>query len=172
VTVVADAERAVSEFPLREGFWAALMLAQYRSGRQSDALRSFRRLSSVLGEELGIEPSAELRDLEEAILLQRARAGLVPQRPNLRHQRKKALPTGTVTFLSTDIEGSTALLEQVGDDAFEELLQEHHRIVREAARPITGSRCPADDAGFFAVCSPRPARRWPWQRKSQVRLEI
>jgi predicted ATPase/DNA-binding SARP family transcriptional activator/Flp pilus assembly protein TadD len=69
--VVPDAESAVSDHPLQEGLWAVLMLALYRCGRQSDALRAYRRLSTVLGEELGIEPSNPLRDLEDAILLQK-----------------------------------------------------------------------------------------------------
>ncbi len=46
------------------------MLALYRSGRQSEALRAFGRTRTVLAEELGIDPSPELRDLEEAILTQ------------------------------------------------------------------------------------------------------
>ncbi len=45
------------------------MVALYRSGRQADALRAFERLRTGLGEELGIEPSQELRDLEGRILL-------------------------------------------------------------------------------------------------------
>ena len=56
--VVALAEMAVADHPLREQMWAYLMLALYRSGRQSDALRTFQRLRLLLGEELGIEPSA------------------------------------------------------------------------------------------------------------------
>ena len=46
------------------------MTALYRSGRQADALRAFRRLRELLGEELGIEPSSALVQLEQAILLQ------------------------------------------------------------------------------------------------------
>jgi predicted ATPase len=70
-SVVADAESAVAATPLREGLWAALMAALYRCGRQSEALRAYQRLSTVLGEELGIEPSTALRELEDAILLQK-----------------------------------------------------------------------------------------------------
>jgi DNA-binding SARP family transcriptional activator len=63
---------AVKEFPLHETFAARLMLALYRSGRQSDALRAFGNLAHQLDLQLGIEPSTSLRQLEEDILLQRS----------------------------------------------------------------------------------------------------
>jgi predicted ATPase/DNA-binding SARP family transcriptional activator len=69
--IIGDLESAVAAEPLRERRWAQLMVALYRSGRQADALRAFGRLRKHLGEELGIEPSAELVALEEAIVLQR-----------------------------------------------------------------------------------------------------
>lgn len=56
--------------PLRERFWAQLMLALYRCGRQADALRCYSELRRHLGEELGIAPSVPLQELEQAILLQ------------------------------------------------------------------------------------------------------
>jgi predicted ATPase len=46
------------------------MTSLYRSGRQSEALRAFQQARSTLGDELGIEPSEELRSLEEKVLLQ------------------------------------------------------------------------------------------------------
>ena len=49
-----------------------------------------------------------------------------------------ALPTGTVTFLFTDIEGSTALLRALGTDTFDRVLVEHGRILREALCAATG----------------------------------
>ncbi len=42
------------------------------------------------------------------------------------------LPTGTVTFLFTDIEGSTALLQRLGDRRYAEVLAEHQRLLRDA----------------------------------------
>jgi DNA-binding SARP family transcriptional activator len=66
--VLGELEVLVSDHPLRERGWGQLMVALYRSGRQADALRAFRQAASVLGEELGIEPSPELCRLEEAIL--------------------------------------------------------------------------------------------------------
>ena len=43
-----------------------------------------------------------------------------------------ALPSGTVTFLFTDIEGSTRLLEELGSERYGELLSQHHRVCRVA----------------------------------------
>jgi predicted ATPase/DNA-binding SARP family transcriptional activator len=68
--VVADAEAAVAEHPLREALWAKLITALYLSGRQAEALRAYQRLRELLGEELGIAPSRELVLLEGAILRQ------------------------------------------------------------------------------------------------------
>ncbi len=59
-----------NEHSLHERFWGQLMLALYRSGRQADSLRAFQKIRSNLDNELGILPSQQLRDLEEAILMQ------------------------------------------------------------------------------------------------------
>ncbi len=68
--VIQELEALTTEHPFRERLWGFLMLSLYRAGRQADALRSYRELSGILGEELGIEPSAELKALEEQILTQ------------------------------------------------------------------------------------------------------
>ena len=68
--VASHAEALVAQDPLRERRWAALALAQYRCGRQADALRSLRRARSVLREQLGIDPGPDLVALEERILRQ------------------------------------------------------------------------------------------------------
>jgi DNA-binding SARP family transcriptional activator len=60
----------VEDYPLREEPRALLMTALYRCGRQAEALEVFRRGRDALVTELGIEPGAALRDLEQAILRQ------------------------------------------------------------------------------------------------------
>jgi len=68
--VVAELETLVARDPLRERLWEQLMLALYRSGRQTEALQAYRRARHVLVEGAGIEPSEPLRTLERAILAQ------------------------------------------------------------------------------------------------------
>ncbi|MBW4721656.1 AfsR/SARP family transcriptional regulator [Saccharothrix obliqua] len=58
-----------ADHPLRERFWAQLMVALYRGSRQAEALEAFRRVDRVLDEQLGIEPGPELRRLHQAILV-------------------------------------------------------------------------------------------------------
>ena len=70
--LVGELEALVSEHPLREGFWRQLMLALYRSGRQGEALRTYRRAAEHLAEELGLEPGVALQRLEQSILIQDA----------------------------------------------------------------------------------------------------
>jgi DNA-binding SARP family transcriptional activator len=65
---VGEIERLVGRYPSRERLWELLMVAQHRSGRQADALRTYRRVRSVLVEEFGVEPGHELRRLEAAVL--------------------------------------------------------------------------------------------------------
>ena len=66
--LVPELERAVAAEPLDEQLLRQLMTALYRSGRQADALARYRDGRQRLVDELGIEPGAELRSLEQAIL--------------------------------------------------------------------------------------------------------
>ena len=66
--VVPDLERLVAEHPYREVLWRSLMVALYRSGRPADALGAYRRLRTVLVDELGIEPTGATSTLEVQIL--------------------------------------------------------------------------------------------------------
>lgn len=67
---VADGRRLVSRARAREHRWALYALALYRTGRQREALDVLRRARAVLLEEVGLDPGAELADLERAILAQ------------------------------------------------------------------------------------------------------
>jgi DNA-binding SARP family transcriptional activator/streptogramin lyase len=77
--LIGESERLVAEYPLRERFRGQLMLALYRSGRQAEALDTYRQARHVLVEELGIEPSPQLQRLERAILVQDPTLELPPK---------------------------------------------------------------------------------------------
>ncbi len=66
--LVGELKILVRDYPLRERFWAQLMLALYRSGRQAESLRAFHQARSSLVDQLGIEPGHELQRLEDRIL--------------------------------------------------------------------------------------------------------
>jgi hypothetical protein len=66
--VVHELESLVAAHPLREGLRGLLMLALYRSGRQADALETYNEARRVLVDELGIDPSPALQELQRAIL--------------------------------------------------------------------------------------------------------
>ena len=68
--VAAELESLAAEHAFRERLHAQLMLALYRSGRQADALDAYRRARHILIEDLGLDPSPELKRLEAAILAQ------------------------------------------------------------------------------------------------------
>jgi DNA-binding SARP family transcriptional activator len=68
--LVGEIEPLVAEHPLRERFRAQLMLALYRSGRQAEALAAYQATRQALVDELGIEPTPVLQELERAILQQ------------------------------------------------------------------------------------------------------
>ena len=64
------AQPLAAEAPLRERRWMLLAMAAYRAGRQNDALQALRRCREMLRDELGIDPSLEVTELEHAILSQ------------------------------------------------------------------------------------------------------
>jgi predicted ATPase/DNA-binding SARP family transcriptional activator len=70
--LVPELEALVSEHRLREKPRAQLMLALYRSGRQVEALEAYQDARKALTDELGIEPSPEVRELQQKILRQDA----------------------------------------------------------------------------------------------------
>ncbi|HEU4568427.1 MAG TPA: BTAD domain-containing putative transcriptional regulator [Marmoricola sp.] len=90
-------ESLCTQQPLREAFRAQLMTAYYASGRQADALAAFRSFRQELAEELGIDPSPALVDLERRILRQDPELHLPGQRgSSLRgYQLGERLGTGS-----------------------------------------------------------------------------
>jgi len=145
--------------PLRERVWGQRMIALYRSGRQADALRAFQELRRTLRDELGIAPSPALVRLEQAILSQSASLELVPNPPIQAVPRvapepsvAPAVPTGgVVTFLFTDIVGSTELLSRLGDAAFDAIRRDHFTLLHETVVGAGGSAVKNLGDGVMAV---------------------
>ena len=121
--IIGELEAAVSDAPLRERRWGQLMLALYRAGRQGEALAAFQRARSLLADELGVDPGAELRRIEAAIVAQD------PALDAPAMQQASAV-TRAVTFLLTDIEGSTAAWE-ADSAAMAVALARHDELVEQ-----------------------------------------
>ena len=100
--LIAELDVLCEEFPTYERFRAQHMLALYRSGRQAEALRAYQKTRAYLTEELGLEPSAQLQELERRILNQdprSARGGAAGADARLRAHRHRGLvaPSGSCT---------------------------------------------------------------------------
>jgi predicted ATPase/class 3 adenylate cyclase len=83
----------------------------------------------------------------------------------------RELPTGTVTFLFTDIEGSTRLLHELGPERYAAALDEHRRLVREAYAQQDGVEVDTEGDAFF-VAFPTAPGALAAARDAQDRLEI
>ena len=158
--IIAIAEAAVDDQPLREHRWATLMLALYRSGRQADALRAFQRLDGLLAEELGLEPSSQLIDLERAILakspdldaiaVMTPAGGTTPpflMAPGLGPGMTKS---ATVTLLATEwlnFEATTCGLAMERSDFFRAA---HLRSLRKTVAQYGGSEIKSVGVGLMA----------------------
>ena len=66
-------------------------------------------------------------------------------------QGAPSLPTGTVTFLFSDIEGSTRLLKQLGRERYGEVLRQHNEVLRSAFRTHEGIEIDRQGDAFFFV---------------------
>ena len=190
-TLLPEIDELVVRFPLRERLRGLQMLALYQSGRQADALTAFQasRLSLVDG--LGIEPSRALRELHERILRQDATldaapsmaAGLTDRHALDQPPARRELPSGVLTFVVCDIEGSTRLLRHLPDE-FPELLDRHRQILREAfsahhgivvSQQRDGTRAvfaDAADALLACVTAQQAVGAAPWPSGIDLRLRM
>jgi class 3 adenylate cyclase len=70
----------------------------------------------------------------------------------------RALPTGTVTFVFTDIEGSTRLLRELGAEAYADALAEHRRLLRDVFGRHDGVEVDTQGTLFSMPSRPHRAR--------------
>lgn len=176
--IVGELEGAIADAPLRERRWSQLMLALYRAGRQGEALAAFQRARSMLRDELGVDPGPDLRRLEAAIVAQDVALEIaVPE--------QLSVITRAVTFLLTDIEGSTAAWE-ADADAMATALARHDEIVEQVVTARGGRLVKTrgeGDATFSVFDRPSAAaaaaielqeaiRHEPWALAEPMRIRV
>ena len=125
--LVAELETTIAERPFDERPRAQLMLALYRAGRQADALEAYHQARRTLDEELGLEPGAQLRELEQAILRQDTALDAPLAAPVVLEERRK-----TVTILFADLVESTELAEALDPESLRRVLDGYFAAARRA----------------------------------------
>jgi predicted ATPase/DNA-binding SARP family transcriptional activator len=91
VEVLAELPTLIDQHPLEEQLRAQLMVALYRSGRQADALVAYQDFRRFLGDELGLDPGPDLREIERRVLSQDP-ALVAPVAPSRGPEQSPAAP--------------------------------------------------------------------------------
>lgn len=177
---VADAARLVLDHPYRDRLRMVLIGGLGALGRQAEALRAFQDYREVLAD-AGLEPSAEVRALEQRLLAGDPSPGTatttgsnaVPHSP----------PSGTVTFLFTDIEGSTPLWD-AHPAAMRDALARHDAILRAAIDAAGGYVFATGGDGFCvafhgagsavtaAMAAQQALAAEPWPEHVELRVRM
>ena len=110
--LIAELQALVLQHPRRERLRGELMLALYRSGRQSDALSCYEETRRYLRDELGLDPSPQLRELETAIL--RQDSGLSVEPEPLRARRHLPVPVTRLIGRGDEVEAVRSLVQHEG----------------------------------------------------------
>ncbi|WP_374109772.1 BTAD domain-containing putative transcriptional regulator [Mycobacterium sp. WUMAC-067] len=176
--LIGDLEAAIADAPLRERRWGQLMLALYRAGRQGEALGAYQRARALLADELGVDPGPELRRLEAAIVAQDSSLDIAVAQhvPSV---------TRAVTFLLTDIEGSTAAWE-ADADAMAVALARHDELIEHVVTSRGGRLIKTrgeGDATFSVFERPSAAAsaavelqdaiaHEPWALREPIRIRV
>ena len=154
--LVGELESLVASHPLRERLRAGLMLALYRSGRQSEALNAYQDARRVLVEEFGIDPSRDLQELERQMLRQDSALDLesatssaaAPAAPQAR----------SILVLAADPTSSRLAVAVAGSLARSKVPHELILARLVAATPGSARRAPRRDGRAPGNCALR------WQR--------
>lgn len=105
-SLVDEIESELAVNPLRETLWGSLMVALYRSGRRTDALRAFERARTILDEELGVGPGVELGRLAGEI---RRESPTLEWRPPSAPEERQVAVTGA----SVELHGRSAEIRRL-----------------------------------------------------------
>ena len=169
----ADALHLIEADPFRDSVWDRRMRALHASGRTVDALRVFHDYRRLLADELGLEPSPELVALERALLTPQspkdsadttlesppgnlpvdstALVDRVAEIDPLVEGSHGVRPSGTVTFLFTDMVGSTAVASGLDPDVADELRRRHFVLLRHAVAENGGVEVKSLGDGLMVV---------------------
>ena len=185
--LIGELEALIGEHPYRERLRAQLILALYRCERQADALQAYQDARRILVEELGIEPGERLRELERAVLAQDPGLAAPSALPGVGDGVRDPgdLPTGVVTFLLTDIEGSSRLWE-ADADAMAAALELHDELIAKSTNEHAGRLLKAkgegdatltvfrraSDAVACAVVLQRTLHGAPWPGGLDLRVRV
>jgi DNA-binding SARP family transcriptional activator len=164
VQLVPELEELVEREPFRERFRAQLMLALYRSGRQADALEVYRRTRETFVEELGLDPSPELQELEAAILrhdesLRRPAPSVAPEAAPAPASRRSRVAVAVAALLGAAVAAAAAAvaLSHGGSPSDHERRTFVSRLENFLAQSRDGRRAvtAAVDGGFHCRLTPR-----------------
>ena len=139
---LASAERSARALlklaPYRESGYRFMMQVLATQGNVAEALLTYERLRRLLREELGASPGPATQAIHKRLL-----QGDTASRSSIARDLK--------TVLFTDIVGSTELATALGDRAWQELLGQHHAIVRQHLEMFGGHEVDAPGDGFLAT---------------------
>ncbi|HEX5809175.1 MAG TPA: BTAD domain-containing putative transcriptional regulator, partial [Anaerolineales bacterium] len=131
---ILHARRLVSLDPLNEASHRQLMEVYLQAGQKNAALKQYQECEQILRKELNLDPQPETRELYRKIRKGELTAGHKKERSSVSVPPATAaadIPSGTVTFLFTDIEGSTKLATQY-PAAMPALLARQQEIINQA----------------------------------------
>ena len=146
--VIGELEAEIAVEPFRERLRALLMLALARAGRPVESLRAYDEFRRFLADEVGVVPSPGLQALNDDIVRQHPDVGWAGS--PTKDPDTADLPSGTVTFLFTDVEGSTRLWDE-SPDVMRHAMARHDELLRDAVESHDGFIVKNTGDGFHAV---------------------
>lgn len=178
-TTIEWSERWIAQGQTPEPAYRALMVAHNALGTKSQVALDYERCAEALRSDIGVEPSSETRALYEKLVRgESGEAQIAAPLPTVLVQ-----PAGTITFLFSDIEGSTKLLERLGDE-YAVLLSDQRDVLRAVAEKHNGYEVDtqgdsfffaffrAADAVNFAAESQRALAAHKWPREATLRVRM
>jgi predicted ATPase/class 3 adenylate cyclase len=146
--IIGELEAEIAVEPFRERLRALLMLALARAGRPVESLRAYDEFRRRLTDEVGVVPSPGLQALNDDIVRQHPDVGWVGSPP--KDAGSSDLPSGTVSFLFTEVEGSTRLWDQ-SPDVMSHAMPRHDELLRDAVDSHRGFILKNTGDGLHAV---------------------